>query len=72
MIVKILTRTAKKTYLNNKNVYTYGRDTLTLIQKYRQTTKLFCHKEMDETRWVEDGCLMINSHPKNLLTRPER
>ncbi len=63
-MVKIQTRKAKKSYLNDKSIYTYRRDTLTLMQKFHQTTKLFYHKEMDETIWVEDGCLMIRLSPK--------
>lgn len=66
-MVKIQKRQGKKPYLNSKRVYSYGREQITIIQKYHPTSKLFHDQELDETVWVENGSLMIKLTPKEGL-----
>jgi hypothetical protein len=63
-MVKIQQRTAKKRYLNNKRVYNYGREHVTIIKKYQSATAPFLKQDLEEKVWVQNGSLMIKLTPK--------
>ena len=63
-LVKLQRRTAKKPYLNNKRIYHYEREHVTIIKKYHLTSKPFREQDLDEQVWVENGSLMIKLTPK--------
>jgi hypothetical protein len=63
-MVKIQRRTSKKPYLNNKNIYKYEREQVTIIKKYHSTSKPFRGQDLEEEVWVQNGSLIIKLTPK--------
>jgi hypothetical protein len=63
-MVKIQRRQAKKPYLNNKNIYNYPREHVTIIKEYHWASAAFHDKDLDQKVWVENGSLLIKLTPK--------
>ena len=63
-VVRIQQRTATKTYMRGKRVYSYDRRSLTITRKYHSLTDAFLDKELTETVTLKNGCLVIVLCPK--------
>jgi hypothetical protein len=66
-LVRIQKRQAKKSYLNSKRIYNYGREHVTIIKKYHSATVPFLKQDLEEKVWVESGSLIIKLTPKQIL-----